>query len=83
MIAIIRFLLIAYEFILLARVISTWIRVPPSGPMRRFMDIVYDLTEPVLRPLRNAVPPLRMGMVALDLSIIIVFIVISILLAYI
>jgi YggT family protein len=83
MIAIIRFLLIAYEFILLARVISTWVRVPPSGPMRRIMDIVYDLTEPVLRPLRNAVPPIRMGMVALDLSIIIVFIVISILLAYI
>jgi YggT family protein len=41
--------------------------------------ILYDLTEPVLRPIRRLLPPLRVGAVALDLSPLIVFVLIALL----
>jgi YggT family protein len=78
---IIRFLLIAYTIILLVRILSSWFPMPTSGPLRTIMDLVYGVTEPVLRPLRRILPPVRMGAMALDLSPIIVFVVIQILLA--
>jgi YggT family protein len=46
------------------------------------MDVVFALSEPVLRPLRGLLPPIRMGGVGLDLSPIIVFIVIGVLTNY-
>ena len=36
------------------------------------------MTEPVLKPVRGLIPPVRMGMMALDLSPILVFIVITV-----
>jgi YggT family protein len=44
-------------------------------PITRFFDAI---TEPVLRPVRRIVPPLRVGGTAVDLSPIIVWIVILI-----
>jgi YggT family protein len=78
--AVIRFLLWAYLIILLVRVLSSWLPVPPSGPLRTVLGWVYRLTEPVLRPLRQLIPPIRMGAVAFDLSAMIVFVAIGILL---
>jgi YggT family protein len=81
-IGILRLLLTLYWVILLIRILGSWIRIPPSGPVATIFRVAYDLTEPVLRPLRNILPPIRMGMMALDLSPIIVFIVIGILQSY-
>jgi YggT family protein len=75
----IHYLLVVYLILLFARVLSSWIRVPPYGPVRRLMDFVYGATEPVLRPLRGLLPPIRAGGVAFDLSPVIVFIVLGIL----
>jgi YggT family protein len=73
-------LLVLYTLVLLVRVFSTWFPAPSYGsPLRRVMEIVYALTEPVLRPLRRVLPPLRMGMVGLDLSPIIAFVVLVVL----
>ena len=72
-------LLTAYWLILLARIILSWLPIPFSGPFRRLVDLIYDVTEPVLRPLRNILPPVRMGALAFDLSPIIVFVVIQVL----
>jgi YggT family protein len=72
-------LLSIYFVILLVRVFSSWFPVPPSGPVRAVLNVVYDLTEPVLRLVRGVVPPLRMGVMGLDLSPIIVFVVIAVL----
>lgn len=82
MLTVIYYLLLAYWIILFIRVLSSWFPIPPSGPIARFMSFVYQVTEPVLRPLRNLLPPIRMGAMAMDLSPIIVFIVLSILLGY-
>jgi YggT family protein len=77
--AIICILLSVYWVILLIRIRSSWFPVPPSGPVATAISFIYGVTEPVLRPLRNLLPPIRLGAVALDLSPIIVFIVIGIL----
>ncbi len=72
--------LTVYSLILLAKVIIGWIvlfgaRVPSSGPLRAGIDLIDDVTEPVLRPLRGLMPPVRMGAVGLDLSIILLFVI--------
>ena len=50
-----------YSFMILARVLMSWINVSPYNPIVTF---IYELTEPVLRPLRNIIPPIGM----LDIS---------------
>jgi YggT family protein len=72
-------LLTVYWVILIARVLASFFPVPPSGPVRSVVSIVYTLTEPVLRPLRALIPPIRMGAVGFDLSPIIVFVALGIL----
>jgi YggT family protein len=72
-------LLFIYWLVLIARVLSSFFPVPPSGPVRSIVSVVYALTEPVLRPLRNLIPPIRMGAIGFDLSPIIVFVALGIL----
>ena len=79
----IHYVLFAYWIILLIRVFSSWLPRPPmSGPWRTLLSIVYDLTDPVLRPFRNLLPPLRMGAMAMDFSPILLFILIGVLQGY-
>ena len=56
----------------------SWIRIEPGTPVASIYSVVFNLTEPVLGPLRRAIPPVRIGMAALDLSPIIVFVVIGV-----
>ncbi|PKN77843.1 MAG: hypothetical protein CVU48_10195 [Candidatus Cloacimonetes bacterium HGW-Cloacimonetes-1] len=60
-----------YSYIILARVIMSWII---QDPYNKFYQFLYRITEPVLAPIRNILP--SMG---LDLSPIIVFLAIDIL----
>ena len=73
------YLLTAYYFVLLIRIIWSWLPVPRSGPLRVVYEIVYDLTEPVLKLVRGVVPTVRMGAMGVDLSPIVVFVVLSVL----
>lgn len=52
----------------------SWIRIDPGSSVASIYSVVFNLTEPVLGPLRRAIPPVRLGMAALDLSPIIVFV---------
>jgi YggT family protein len=76
-------LLTLYLVILFARVILSWVAMTssmaPTGPLRQVIEVVYVLTEPVLRPLRGVLPDLPIGVARIDLSPIIVFIVLGIL----
>lgn len=63
-----------FWLLLFARIILSWFRPPMSGIGRTLWDLVHDVTEPVLRPVRGLLPPVRMGAMGLDLSPIIVFI---------
>jgi YggT family protein len=42
---------------ILARVLLSWVRVSPYHPAVEFL---YRITEPILAPLRRAIPPLGM-----------------------
>jgi len=57
-----------YILVVLARIIMSWVRVEPGTPVASVYSVVFNLTEPVLGPLRRAIPPVRLGMAALDLS---------------
>lgn len=76
--------LTAYTIILFIRVLVSWaflfgFRPPYSGPLRTVLDLLDDVTEPVLKPLRALIPPIRAGGVGLDLSIIIAFVILAVL----
>jgi YggT family protein len=60
-----------YTFILLARVLITWFQVDPYNPIVR---VLYQLTEPLLAPIRRVLP--QTGM--MDFSPIVAFIVITV-----
>jgi YggT family protein len=67
-----------FLFVLLVRVVLSYIPAPPGSALvgiTRFFEVV---TEPVLRPVRRVVPPVRVGASAIDPSPIIVWFVILI-----
>lgn len=68
-----------YWVVLLIRILLSWFPAPPSGPLRTAADLVHDVTEPVLRPFRNLIPPVRTGMMAVDFSPVILFVVLGVL----
>lgn len=65
--------------VLFARVIWSWFPPPREGPLLAIYRVLLAVTEPVLKPLRSAIPPLRMGMVGLDVSVLVVFVVLVVL----
>lgn len=66
-------LLQLYGLVLLARVLLSWFpTIDRSNPIIQF---VYDITEPVLRPIRNMLPPTA----GFDFSPLIVFLIIQVL----
>ncbi len=70
---IISLLLQLFELALLARIILSWFpNVDRSNPIIQFL---FDITEPVLRPIRDMLPPGGM----FDFSPLIVFLIIQVL----
>ena len=69
----------AYEIVLFVRVLSSWIPPGSAGPFRPLFTLAFDVTEPVLAPLRRLIPPARAGMVALDLSVVVLFVILLVL----
>ncbi len=53
MIGVIRFVFELYSIILLARVLLSWIQVDPHNQL---VQIIYQLTEPLLAPIRRVLP---------------------------
>ena len=67
-----------FSWIVFARIIFSWVRVQPGTAMASVYSAVFNITEPVLSPIRSVIPPMRMGMASLDLSPLLVFLVIMI-----
>lgn len=70
--AIVCLTLTVFWILLLVRVIFSWIPRPPE-PLLVVNDVAMKATDWAVAPLRNAIPPVRMGGVALDLSILVLF----------
>jgi len=79
------YVLTIYLVILIGRMIISWVQAfardwHPSGILLVVAESIYTVTDPPLKFLRRFIPTLRLGMVALDLSFMVLFIVILILL---
>lgn len=63
---------------LFAWIVLSWIRVPydhPIGKVHRFLD---KLIMPIVLPIRRVIPPLNLGGISLDLSVLLIFVVVRI-----
>lgn len=72
--------LLLYLLLLLARLVLEWIRgysrdFRPRGVVLVLFEVVYTLTDPPVKFLRRLIPPLRIGAVALDLSLMLLLLV--------
>ena len=79
------YVLTIYLVLLIGRMIFGWVQVfarewRPKGIVLVLAEAIYTVTDPPLKFLRRFIPPLRIGMVAMDLSFMVLFIVILILL---
>ena len=75
-------LLQLYLFALVGRALLSWFPVTPGTFLASLNTALYRITEPVLGPLRRAIPPARIGRGALDLSPMIVLIGLYIVMGY-
>ena len=74
-----------YLLLLIGRMVISWIQSfsrswHPTGPILVVAEAIYTATDPPLRLLRRYIPVLRLGSVALDLSFMVVFFMILVLL---
>lgn len=68
-------LLEAYLIVILIRVVFSWVSPFPTNPVSR---LAWRLTEPVLAPIRRALPPMS----GIDLSPLVVWLAVIILLGF-
>jgi YggT family protein len=79
------YVLAIYLVILIGRMIIGWIQVfarswRPTGVVLVLAEGIFTATDPPLKFLRRYIPPLRIGTVSMDLSYMVLFIVVLILL---
>lgn len=74
--------LLAFFFVLVARFVLSLIVMfapqwHPKGPLLLLFEVVYSVTDPFLRPLRRILPPIGAGGVRIDLSMLMLFVLVS------
>jgi len=82
---IISFIVEIFSLILIARIVLDYVRMfarswTPQGVGLFFAESVYIVTDPVVNFVRRFIKPVRIGPVALDLSFIVIFIALQLLL---
>jgi YggT family protein len=59
--------------VLFPRALLSWFPASPGSVLASVNTVLYRLSEPVLGPVRRLLPPVRAGGFGIDLSFIIVF----------
>jgi YggT family protein len=77
------FLLLIYWLLLLARLVVELVRTfardwRPTGVTVVILEVIFTTTDPPIKALRRVLPPIPLGPVRLDLSLMIVMIVVII-----
>jgi YggT family protein len=78
------FALTIYWWILIVYVVISWafvfgLRRPYSGLGRTLLDALDSVVLPVVRPLGRLIPPIRIGGMGLDLSVLLAFVILLVL----
>lgn len=85
MLGLIADLLYLFLLVLIAYAVLSWFtvsgRLAYDSPVLRIQRVLASICEPVLRPVRNIIPPVRVGGVGIDLSVLIVFLVVDVLIS--
>lgn len=76
------FLVRVYTWVLIARIIIEMIQSfsRQFNPPRWFMiiaELLFAITDPPVKALRRVIPPLQMGGIALDVSVLVLFFILS------
>jgi len=78
-------LLYLFLLVLIAYAVLSWFtvsgRLAYDSPVLRIQRVLASICEPVLRPVRNLIPPVRVGGVGIDLSVLIVFLIVHVLIS--
>jgi YggT family protein len=74
--------LLAFFLMLVARFVLSLIVMfapqwHPKGPMVLLFELIYSVTDPFLRPLRRILPPIGAGGIRIDLSMLMLFVLVS------
>jgi YggT family protein len=74
--------LLAFFLMLVARFVLSLIVMfapqwHPKGPLVLLFEVVYSVTDPFLRPLRRILPPIGAGGIRIDLSMLMLFVLVS------
>jgi YggT family protein len=78
------FALLVFLILLVFRLIMEYVFMfarsyRPAGAVAIGLELCYTVTDPPLKALRRVIPPLRVGRVSLDLSFIVLFFLVQIL----
>jgi YggT family protein len=78
------FALLVFLLLLIFRLVMEYVFMlarsyRPTGVVAVALELCYTVTDPPLKALRRVIPPLRVGRVSLDLSFIVLFIAVQIL----
>ena len=78
------FALLVFLLLLIFRLVMEYVFMlarsyRPTGIVAVVLELCYTVTDPPLKALRRVIPPLRVGRVSIDLSFIVLFIAVQIL----
>jgi YggT family protein len=76
-----------FLLLLIARLVMDYVFMfarsyEPKGLVLVLLETTYSVTDPPLKLLRRFIPPLRLGGIALDLSFLVLFIIVNILIRF-
>ncbi|MCY4370107.1 MAG: YggT family protein [bacterium] len=70
-------LLRVFVYLIIARVILSWVRVPRDHPVGRLVEALSRVVDPPLRSIGRALPAIPVGTARLDLSPLVLLVVIG------
>ena len=81
--SVLSWVLLAFFLMLVARFVLSLIVMfapqwHPKGPMLLLFELIYSVTDPFLRPLRRILPPIGAGGIRIDLSMLMLFVLVSV-----
>jgi YggT family protein len=80
--SVLSWVLLAFFLMLVARFVLSLIVMfapqwHPKGPLVLLFELIYSVTDPFLRPLRRILPPIGAGGIRIDLSMLMLFVLVS------
>jgi len=70
-----------YVIVLIAYALLSWFPISAGSGLEKVVIVLSRMTEPVLRPVRRVLPPVRVGGTAIDLSVLVVIVAAEVLVA--